>query len=158
MKPRTTRFIADAMLGSLARKLRAVGFDTAYYREGDDDGLLRLAESEARLILTADTSLGSRARKKGLTAFLVHGKTDGARMSSISSDAKLLGIRLNPGDSRCSVCNGSLRRITKALAEGLVPKSVLPRHRLFLICLSCGQVYWRGGHWKKLRSFRRRLR
>ncbi len=34
--PTGPRFVADAMLGSLARKLRIFGFDTLYFREGPD--------------------------------------------------------------------------------------------------------------------------
>ena len=57
-----TRFVADAMLGSLARKLRALGFDTAYYKSGDDLGIITLAARSSRIILTADRSLASLAR------------------------------------------------------------------------------------------------
>ncbi len=51
---RPPRFVADAMLGSLARKLRIFGFDTLYFKDGGDSELLKLAKSEGRILLTSD--------------------------------------------------------------------------------------------------------
>lgn len=152
-----TRFVADAMLGSLARKLRALGFDTSYYRSGDDSGVIRLALREERVILTSDRSLASRASTRGLSVVLVTGRNDGARVSVLAQTAKALGLRLLRGEPLCSLCGGELETLTRAQAAGHVPPSVEGRHRLFFRCNSCGQFYWRGSHWKKLRSLARRL-
>ena len=59
------RFIADEMLGKLAKWLRAIGYDTVYYAGGGDSMLVRQALDEDRLILTKDTRLVERklARK-----------------------------------------------------------------------------------------------
>jgi uncharacterized protein with PIN domain len=145
------------MLGSLARKLRALGFDTAYYRTGDDKGLIALAASEGRFILTSDRTLSSRGEASGLRVFLLEGRTDGARMAEIAEQAIDKRIRLVRGDSLCSLCNSELETLKAADAKGKVPPSVGRRHRLFFRCVSCGQLYWRGGHWKKLRSLAGRL-
>ena len=51
------RFVADSMLGSLARWLRMLGYDTAYRKDVADDELSRLASSEKRRILTRDKDL-----------------------------------------------------------------------------------------------------
>ena len=48
-------FIADAMLGRLARWLRLLGFDTLYYPDIGDRDLLRLSLQEGRVILTRDS-------------------------------------------------------------------------------------------------------
>src|SRR5690242_108813 len=46
---RETRFLADAHLGALARRLRMLGFDTRYDRDAlADDALVRVAREEAR--------------------------------------------------------------------------------------------------------------
>ena len=47
-------FLADAMLGSVARKLRIFGFDTAYVAHTADDEVLKLGVEQGRIILTAD--------------------------------------------------------------------------------------------------------
>ena len=47
-------FACDAMLGYLARWLRAAGYDT-FWREGiDDSELVRLAQQEDRFLLSSD--------------------------------------------------------------------------------------------------------
>jgi len=144
------------MLGSLARKLRALGFDAYYYRSGDDSGLRALAAREGRIILTADRSLAARANAAGVRAIIALGESDGQRVSSISRAADASGIDLVRGDPLCSLCGGELRVAKKTEVLG-VPPAVLRRHRLFFECVTCGQVYWRGSHWKKLMSLARRL-
>jgi hypothetical protein len=145
------------MLGSLARKLRALGFDTAYYRSGDDAGIIERSVLESRIILTADRSLGARADAVGTKAILVVGDSDRERVRSIAARAAAGGIDLVRGDPLCSLCGGDLRRVKKDEVSGEVPPEVGRRHRLFFRCVSCGQLYWRGSHWKKLMSVARQL-
>ena len=152
-----TRFVADAMLGSLARKLRVLGFDTAYYRSGDDAGLIEQATEAERVILTGDRALASLAARRGAKVVLLSGKNDGARLRELKADAKSMGFNLHKGAPLCSVCNGPLSRLGRPAVADKVPSSVALRHKLFYQCSSCGKVYWKGGHWKKLRSFERLL-
>lgn len=150
-----TKFAADAMLGSLSRKLRAFGFDTAYYRKGGDEGILELARAERRVILTSDRALLSRASSKAIPALLVEGTTDGRRISLLLKSARSAGIRVERGAPLCSLCNGDLVVVPREEAASGVPASVLRRHRLFFRCQRCGKFYWRGGHWKKLSNLER---
>lgn len=152
-----TKFVADAMLGSLARKLRVLGFDTAYYKSGDDSGIIRLAAESGRVILTADRALGALAARRGVNAVVLTGRSDGSRVKALVKTARLAGFSLHKGDPLCSLCNGELERLGRDDVAGKVPRSVEARHRLFYECRSCGKVYWKGGHWKKLRSFERML-
>ncbi len=152
------RFLADAMLGSLARKLRALGFDTAYFKSGDDSELLDMATTEGRVILTSDRSLATTARRKGLRVIFMSGRSDGIRIREMTRTARAMGVSLTPGDPLCSICDGALRTITRHEVAGRVPQSVEKRHRRFYECVRCGKLYWRGGHWKKLRSLSRLLR
>jgi uncharacterized protein len=46
-------FLADAMLGSIARKLRIFGFDTLYNAQVNDDEILKIGMEQDRVILTA---------------------------------------------------------------------------------------------------------
>ena len=152
-----TRFIADAMLGSLARKLRALGFDTVYYRTGDDSGLLRLASTSGRVVLTSDRALAHKAIAGGAKAILLTGVNDRQRVRSLVTEAKRSTVPLVSGDSLCSICGGKLETLRKGDVAGMVPQTVEKRHRLFYRCLSCGQTYWRGSHWKELRYLARLL-
>lgn len=151
------RFVADAMLGSLARKLRAFGFDTAYYRTGDDSGLMEVAARQERVLLTSDRELASRALGRATKVILLTGKNDKERVRAIAQAARSSGIRMVAGSPLCSVCGGALEALGRKHVAGRVPSSVERRHRLFFRCRSCGQLYWRGSHWKKLRSLARRL-
>jgi len=152
-----TRFIVDAMLGSLARKLRAFGFDAAYYKAGEDSGLMRISLREDRIILTADRSLAARAVARGIKAILLIGDSDRERLSSLALGARAEGVALARGDPLCSLCGGGLHRVKKNEISGKIPSSVSRHHVLFFQCESCGQIYWRGSHWKRLMSLARRL-
>jgi uncharacterized protein len=50
-------FLADAMLGSVARKLRIFGFDTLYIKHTHDDEILKIAIEDNRAILTCEKEL-----------------------------------------------------------------------------------------------------
>ena len=58
-------FLADAMLGSIARKLRIFGFDTIYLAHARDDEILKIGIEQDRVILTADKELFKRIVKVG---------------------------------------------------------------------------------------------
>lgn len=151
------RFVADAMLGSVARKLRIFGFDTAYFTEGKDSDLEAMARREGRVILTSDEGLFAHSQRLGLRAVLVEGRTDRARLLSIQSRVGSVAMRPG-GPSRCAVCNGELVAVPRREAAAEVPQKVLTRHRLFLRCRSCSRLYWRGRHWQRLRRLSRSLR
>src|SRR5689334_19513497 len=51
------RFACDAMFGGLARWLRAAGYDASWRADIDDWELVRLAQREGRILLTADTGI-----------------------------------------------------------------------------------------------------
>jgi uncharacterized protein with PIN domain len=155
--PAETKLVADAMLGSLARKLRAFGFDTSYFKDGDDSDLLALANSEGRVLLTSDRNLAQRAKLRGTRALLVVGGKESQRITSLRQQASSSRISLIPGPPRCSVCNGRLESHARSLVIGAVPPSVQRLHRKFYRCTDCGRYYWRGAHWKKLRWLQRRL-
>jgi len=145
------------MLGSVARKLRALGVDAAYYRSGDDGGLLSFARSSGRVILTSDRALAGVAARGGTPALLVTGKDDHERFRVLVGSAREAGFAINRGVPFCSSCGTKLEKLGRRDMSGRAPPSVIRRHRLFYGCPSCGKAYWRGSHWKKLRSFARML-
>lgn len=157
MRDAESRFVADAMLGSLARKLRIFGFDTRYHKKGTDRELTSSAKAEGRIVLTSDRQLCNQ-RNSRLRVFLITGRSDRERMLSLVAEAKSRGIRLVEGDSRCALCNGALMPSRKRELREQVPDSVLRRHRSFNICMDCGKVYWKGRHWSRLRKFSYLLR
>ena len=148
------RFVADAMLGSLARKLRIFGFDTLYFGRGGDLEFEALAKKERRVILTSDRRLFARSEGRGLRAILVEGTTDRARLRCVTTRSGLtITLGLGRGRaSRCAICNGELEVLGRRdVASTEIPAKVLARHRLFYRCRSCSKFYWRGKHWERLR-------
>lgn len=135
----------------MARKMRALGFDTLYYSRGDDDGIMRVARSEGRVVLTADRSLAERTRTGRTSVLLISGKSDSRRLASLLVAAKSSHVSLVRGVPLCSLCGRDLQRMKRADVAGHVPLSVERHHRLFFRCVECGQYYWKGSHWKKLR-------
>ena len=60
MNPRPKKFLADVMLGRLAKWLRILGYDTLYFRDMDDQELIRRAVRDSRILLTRDRELSKR--------------------------------------------------------------------------------------------------
>lgn len=151
------RFIVDGMLGSFARWLRLLGFEAEYFRGASDDFLLERAAVENKILLTRDTELFRRAQGRGLQAHYVDEKTEAERLSNV---AHRFGLRLCVEDalSRCPTCGSILRRVSVDEVREHVPERTMRHFNEFWICTDCGQVYWRGAHWKKINETLARAR
>jgi len=145
------KFIVDAMLGSLAKWLRLLGYDTLYSTSYNDAQIISIAARAKRIMVTSDKGLYRRAIKAGLRAVLLpeSGVTESlARLAS----AGLVELRVDPSKSRCPLCNGVLKEVTdKNLVRGRVPPGALAKYSKFYVCTRCGHVYWEGGHWRNIR-------
>lgn len=153
-----TNFVVDGMLGSLARKLRVFGFDAQYCRQEDDDTVIAVARRRRGIVLTSDRLLEARATKRGVAAILIRGDTDAQRLRYLAAKMRQVGRGLTAGPPRCAMCNGRLASAPRESLRGVLPARVVACHRLFFACARCGRVYWRGGHWKKLRRLQGLLR
>ncbi len=149
------RFIADGMLGKLARWLRLAGHDVAYIGDfrvpaGEQDTtLISRALGEERVLLTCDIALHRRARRAGVRSAFVESSDVVGQLVEVS---KRCGrkISVQPENSRCPMCNGSLELAGKEEIKGKVPATVLRVQREFWRCVRCGKLYWRGKHWKTI--------
>jgi hypothetical protein len=145
------KFIVDAMLGSLAKWLRLLGYDTLYSTSYNDAQIISIAARAKRIMVTSDKGLYRRAIRAGLRAVLLpeSGVTESlARLAS----AGLIELRVDPSKSRCPLCNGVLKEVTdKNLVRGRVPPGALAKYSKFYVCTRCGHVYWEGGHWRNIR-------
>ena len=141
------RFLCDHMLGSLARWLRFLGYDTLYPEAMDDTGVLELAKAEGRILLTRDKELAGRAAKSG---HLVRSDVLDGQLADVR-DAYGLDLSGEKLLSRCSLCNAVLVSIDRdAAREAGVPEPILLRHALFWRCPGCGQAYWPGSHYERI--------
>lgn len=140
-------FVADAMLGKLARWLRLLGFDTLYDARVSDRDLVRLALTEGRWLLTKDRPLAA-SRATGLKGLLVLSERHTEQVSQV-----LRATGNPPPDlfGRCPVCNTPLLDVSaqEAAGEG-VPTYVLATAAVFRRCPGCRHVYWPGTHREKI--------
>jgi hypothetical protein len=143
-----TRFLADAMLGRLARWLQALGFDTTYDPAVHDPELVALAAAEGRVLLTRDRHLVDHLRPE--RAVLV---TDDDPLAQLRQVVAACALR-PPARlfSRCLVCNGQLRDATPDEAATLVPEASRGLPGPVRRCPGCGRVYWQGSHARRMRE------
>jgi uncharacterized protein with PIN domain len=136
------RFVADSMLGKLARWLRALGYDTLYFKVAEDRHLLQLARGERRTLLTRDVRL---ARLAGAQGLLVRATTVEPQLREV-----LERLALAPDGegflSRCLECNTRLEARAGDAVRGLVPEYVFATQARFVACPGCARVYWQGSH------------
>jgi len=140
------KFIADAMLGKLARRLRLLGIDVRYDSRTHDNEVLRLALVEQRTILTRDRGLA--ARPLAVQCLLI--ESDRVDEQIVQLQAAFPGLRPPSPLTRCSVCNSGLEPVGRDAARDLVPDHVFRSANAFLRCPGCGRVYWRGSHVKRM--------
>ncbi|HEX7079871.1 MAG TPA: Mut7-C RNAse domain-containing protein [Gammaproteobacteria bacterium] len=143
---RVTRFVADVHLGTLARYLRLVGFDTVWRNDLGDDEIIAIAAREHRIILTRDRGILRDGR-------VTHGywlrAVDPREQFEELVRALDLARRVRPY-TRCLECNGLLEPLSREAAKPLVPARVHAAHREFVRCGRCGRVYWSGSHRARL--------
>jgi uncharacterized protein with PIN domain len=142
------RFIADSMLGRLARWLRLLGFDTYYTTHIEDSLLIEIAREEKRVLLTRDTRL---VKRKGMGEFLLLKEND--TFAQLKKVIEVFGLLPEDRDDpcpvcfiRCSLCNSLLDDIPKEDAKDHVPEYVYRTSENFRKCPACGKFYWKGTH------------
>jgi hypothetical protein len=136
------KFIADVMLGRLAKRLRLLGFDVVYDRTFDDNDIIRLSLEQHRVILTRDLSLSRRPL--AANHLFIQDQDVELQIEQVLAAFSLLP---EPAPlTRCSRCNGLLGQLPRSEARNLVPEQVYQRNVRFLYCEGCGRVYWAGTH------------
>lgn len=136
------RFIADEMLGRLAKWLRTIGYDTVYYNSGGDSGLVQRALEEDRIILTRDTHLAERKLARKIV--LVKSDQLWEQLRQVIEELDLdVKSRLL---TRCIVCNEELISVEKKDIQSKVPAYTYLTQSEFYKCPSCGKIYWPGTH------------
>jgi uncharacterized protein with PIN domain len=134
------------MLGSLAKKLRLLGIDTAYIRDADDSEIKYLVRSQNRILLTRDINL---SRNLGDLAWQVTGEDAREEFLSIVQKLSAFGCQPFPF-SLCLDCNDRLQSIEPSEADGKVPPYIFRSKKTFTRCPSCGKIFWEGTHSKRM--------
>jgi uncharacterized protein len=138
------RFVLDVHLGTLARRMRLLGIDTAYRNDAAEPELVAQAAAQRRVLLTRDRGLLFR---RALTA--------GAYVRGARADDQLTDVldRFDPPLapwSRCPACNGSLHPVDKSRVAHLLEPGTRRSYPEFSRCAGCARLYWRGAHADRL--------
>ncbi|MFE9447093.1 Mut7-C RNAse domain-containing protein [Streptomyces sp. NPDC006739] len=141
------RFLLDVHLGTLARRLRLLGVDTAYESTDiGDPALAARSAAEQRVMLSRDRGL---LRRRELWA--------GAYVYSTRPEEQLRDIlgrfapELRPW-TRCTACNGLLREATKDEVADQLKHGTHRSYDVFAQCAECGRAYWKGAHHDQLEA------
>ncbi len=139
------KFICDEMLGTLAKWLRIMGYDTAYAKGMEDEEIILKAEKEERIVLTRDKML---ARKAKNSLYIDERKLE-EQIKKVMENFDL-DIEEEKLLSRCTICNVEVEEVEKDKVKGKVPWQVWQNHEKFWICPKCKRIYWTGTHWENM--------
>jgi len=136
------RFVADVMLGSLAKWLRVLGYDT-HYQPSYPPGAIEVLIKEGRVLLTRHRR---RAAQSGQHAVLIHGNHVAGQLMELAK-ARHLSPPAAAWFSRCLLCNAPLRQAHESVAREHVPDYVFHQNVPHIhVCPSCGKYFWPGSH------------
>ena len=135
-------FVADRMLGRLARMLRLLGYDAEYSADMTTAQLRDVAKRGKRIVLTRGQA---EKRYPDLTnVYSVQSEHPPDRLREVVERFKLdtrAGLW-----TRCTLCNGMIEKAEKASVQAVVPSKIFEVYEEFFRCAACGHVYWRGSH------------
>ncbi|UGB36988.1 Mut7-C RNAse domain-containing protein [Frateuria soli] len=139
----------DAMLASLARWLRAAGYDTGLASvSARDRAVLDACLAQSRILVTRDRHLAAHA-PDGIRVVLL--AVDGLDAQAAELTVAL-GIDWTCAPfTRCLLDNTSLHDATPGERTRVAPRARnLPGP--FRACPACGRVYWPGSHVRRMQA------
>ncbi|HAM37044.1 MAG TPA: hypothetical protein DEB40_05585 [Elusimicrobia bacterium] len=141
------RFLADSMLGKLARWLALLGYDAVFAGSAGqpDTALLERARREDRIFLTRDTRIPPVS---GLRMLVLRSEDLEGQLLFVMRELGLKPDRKRLF-TRCACCNLALETLPRRQALALVPPLVRELPTDFRRCPGCGRVYWSGTHTRR---------
>jgi uncharacterized protein with PIN domain len=136
------RFIADVMLGRLAKWLRIAGFDVLYSNRFSDDELIAISSREGRVLLSRDTRLLVRKPVKEF----IYLQSQDVQMQIRQVFESMHILRLSFLLTRCLSCNEALVEAARESVRGSVPAFVYETQSHFKSCPRCRRIFWAGTH------------
>ena len=147
-------FACDAMLGGLARWLRAAGYDVSWQYGIDDRDLVRQSQDEKRTLLSSDTGIFEFAViRDGVQPALFVPRV--SPLEQLAFVLEKLGLPLK--EPRCMAFGGELVEVPKEQVQDRVPPRTFAWLERFWECSRCNQVFWHGTHWKRIEEALRQV-
>ena len=140
------RFLADRMVGTLAKWLRILGYDTVYMPEVSPASVKREARRQGRILLTRRTCF---LNQKDVPPFVfIRADRFREQLKQVCID-----LQLTVSSSllrRCSVCNRELETIDRERVQSRVPAYVWQTQSTFFRCRQCQRIYWNATHRERI--------
>jgi uncharacterized protein with PIN domain len=135
------RFVAESMLGKLAKWLRVMGYDVLYQRSYREADLTRLIAEGRRLLSRRQEAT---ARHSG--AILIRSDHVGEQLQELwNLDCLKLGR--SKFFTRCLRCNVPLKEADPEATRSTLPDYIYHEHALGIrFCPECGRFFWPGSH------------
>jgi len=141
-------FFCDAMLGGLARWLRAAGYDAEFKHGIDDSVIVAKAMDTGRILLSSDGPMFERKvlRDGQVKALFIPRQL--SRTEQLTFVVDKLSLKRRP--ARCMACGGELRKIPKHTILNEAPPLACKYCEVFFRCRRCDKLLWRGTHWRSI--------
>ncbi len=143
---RNPKFILDVHLGTLARYLRMIGFNTKYRNDYSDDEIVEISLKDKRTILTRDK--GILKRSNVTHGYWIRNENPESQLNEVVNRFNLK--KQIKEFERCLECNTKLEKIDKEKVIDKLPLKVKMRQNEFWYCKTCDKVYWQGTHFEKM--------
>jgi uncharacterized protein with PIN domain len=142
---RELKFLADSMLGNLAKWLRVLGYDTHYQSNYSSDAIDRLVRDGRRLLTRHMERAGQYDN-----AVLLKGNHVGEQLTELRKSVHLATDRTR-WFARCLICNTPLETAREDAARSNVPEYVFYRYiKEIKFCPFCDRYFWPGTHRKRM--------
>ncbi len=138
-------FVADTMLGKLAKYLRIMGYDTLY-QTGYPDQRLSEVVKKGRILLTRNHATATQYSN---SVFIDHDQVKD-QLKAVDNSLKLTRDQ-REWFSRCIVCNSPLSKAELEAARQNVPDFVFfTYYERIVFCPMCKRFYWPGTHRERM--------
>jgi len=149
------KFLADENVGRLAKWLRILGYDAAYYSPISDDELIMRARAEGRIILTKDTGIATRPYLDN--CIFIQSSRYLEQLQQVMQACGLT-VREEALFGRCLECNVEVTPVPKESVEAQVPAYTFRTQPRFFRCPQCQKLFWPGTHTQRTLAALRGLR
>jgi uncharacterized protein with PIN domain len=143
---REPKFILDVHLGTLAKYLRLLGFDTIYRNNLEDPEIINISVTGQRIILTRDLLILKNGK-------VTHGYfvRETIPMKQLGEIIRRFDLKnqINPF-TRCLECNGIISKVDKSEIENKILENTRKAFQEFYQCQSCKKIYWKGSHYDRM--------
>ncbi len=152
------KFIVDAMLGNIAKKLRMCGYDSIYHSDVSDEMILEIAQKQNRIIITKDFRLSEIAQKNQQHVIFLTGENEASHLSYIITSCNIDKLVATVKHARCTICNEALHKVQKDNFLEMIPGKTAELCSEFYRCNQCKKIFWDGTHITNLQDYLNKIK